>query len=125
MKKILSSGVELEITLAPFKDAHNLQKAIASELKNVKINPDVELDTNFMKDLICTAVASDKIMDALNVCLKRCTYNNLKITDDIWEAVEARADYYEVCTEVIKENCLPFVKGLSAQFADIFPKKVK
>lgn len=124
--KILPSGAKLEIALAPFQDANNLQRAFARELKNVKISSAMEVsDVNFMKDLICTAVSSDSIMDALNVCMKRCAYNGLRIDKETFEAEEARGDFLIVCMEVAKENLLPFLKGLSAQFKDLLQGQTK
>ena len=117
-KKInLPSGATLEITLAPFADANALNKAVAKELLKLKINKDLDFeDPNFIKDLVCSAISSDEIMNALENCFKRCTYNNLKITMDTFESEEARGDYFIVCKEVLTVNCAPFVKSLSSQF---------
>ncbi len=120
----LPSGAKLEITLAPFADAHALQKAMAKELINIKLTGSTDIgDTNLIKDVICSAIASDKIENAINVCMKRCTYNGVKITPDTFEPEEARGDYYQVCSEVAQENILPFTKSLYAQFGDMFAKK--
>lgn len=119
----LPSGAKLEIALAPFKDAHDLQKALAKEMKEVKIAGGMDItDENLIKDVICTALSSDKIIEAVFVCMKRCTYNGLKITLDTFESEEARGDYYVACMEVAKENILPFLKGLSPLYGDMFKK---
>ena len=124
MKITLTSGAELDVALAPFKDAHDLQRAMAAELKEIKIASDMDITSvDFMKNIICSAISSDKIMNCLNVCMKRCTYNNLKITNDTFEPEEARGDYLQCCVEVAKANLLPFLKGLTAQFKDITQAK--
>lgn len=127
MKTIeMPSGAKLEITLAPFSDANVLYKKIARELKTVKVNAgmDIEnMDVNFIKDLMLTAIGSDEIEDAIKTCMKRCTYKGVKIDKDTFEPEEARGDYFQVCFEIAKENLLPFLKGLFAQLKDILPKK--
>ena len=118
----LPSGAELEITPAPFKEAKALYMAVADELKGLRLNPEAEVDVNFFKDLFCTGLASKKIETALADCMKRVTYNGLKITDDTWEPLDARQDYLTACFEVAKENISPFTKSLSAQFGDVLQK---
>jgi len=116
-KHTLPSGAILEINIAPFADANALNKAVAKELLKIKIDKELELeDPNFIKDIVCTAISSDEIMGALWLCFKRCTYNNLKLTEDIFEKAEAREDFFSVCQIVLKENIGPFVKSLLSQF---------
>ena len=123
-KHTLPSGAILEITLAPFADANNLKKAIASEMKGLHLTSEMSLtDANFLKDAVFTAIASERILACVEQCFKRCTYNGLKINADTFEPAEARGDYDLICYEVVKENLLPFLKGLSAQLKDMFPKK--
>lgn len=120
-KKVgLPSGAELVITPAPFADAKALYQAVLEELKSLKLNPQDDVDVNLLKDLICAGFGSKKIELALSKCFQRATYNGLKVTDDTWEPVEARQDYLQACLEVAKENLLPFVKSLSAEFSTVF-----
>jgi hypothetical protein len=118
----LPSGAELKIALAPFSEANALFKAIGAEMKNLKVEFDTEIDVNLLKDLVCSAVASDKIESCIWDCIKKSLYNDLKITKDTFEPVDARQDYYVVLFEVAKENLAPFTKSLSAQFGDILKK---
>lgn len=123
MKKVtLPSGKELEIHIPSFQEAHRLQKAIAKEAKSLKIDASMELDANFFKDLVCSAIASDEITDSLNACLKRCLYDGKRIDKDTFEDEDARGDYFMIYYEVIQEALRPFVKGLSSKFGAIFPK---
>ena len=77
------------------------------------------IDVNLRKDLFCTFLASKKIEAALAECMKRVTYNGLKITEDTFEPVEARDDYLTVCVEVTRENVVPFMKSLFAYGPDL------
>lgn len=119
MKEVdLPSGAKLKISLAPFADAKALYQAILEEVKDVQVN--LESDAaNLIKDLFCISFSSKKIEASLESCLKRATYNGVKIDLKTFEPAEARQDYMQVCLEVAKENILPFTKSLSAQFTQI------
>lgn len=72
------------------------------------------LDVNFFKDIFCTGFSSKKIEKALGACLKRCTYNDLKIDENTFEPEEARQDYLPVLFEVLGEVIRPFLSSLIA-----------
>lgn len=108
----LPSGAELRITLAPFSDSKALYQALLEEVKTLKWEASTEIDTNFIKDVVCVGLASKKFEAALWKCMERALYNNLKITEQTFEPVEARQDYIEACFEVAKENITPFLKTL-------------
>jgi len=124
-KKItLPSGKILEIDLAPFADANALNKALAKELKQLKLDKDTELnDPEFIKNIFCSVVSSDELMSAIFNCFKRCLYNNAKITNDTFESEEARGDYFVICKEVMIETCRPFTVSLLSQFEGILGVK--
>lgn len=123
MKKVvLPSGAELIITMAPFPVARKLYMSIASELKGLKMDAQSEVDVNFLKDLLCSALESEKINLALLECMKRCTYNGIKITDDLFEPESARDDYLTICWEVLYENVYPFMKSLLQKYGAILQK---
>ena len=119
MIKKLSSGAELKIQLAPFSDAKALFQAVLEEGKALKVNSQDEIDVNLFKDVFCSGFSSKKIESCLSVCMKRVTYNDLKIDENTFEPESARGDYMEVCWEVAKENILPFVKNLYAKYAPL------
>lgn len=116
----MPSGAMLRITIAPFEDARALYQSILDEVKALRLDPKSEIDVNLYKDLFCIGFSSKKIESCLDKCFQRVTYNNLKVTKDTWEDVEARQDYMQACIEVAKENILPFVKGLSAEYLTVF-----
>lgn len=123
----LKSGKKLEITMGAFSESKRLYLAVASELKTIKVDGADEFGANLIKDLLCTAIDSQKITDALEPLLRRCTYDGLRIknTEETFEPVSAREDFNEVCAEVIKENVGPFTKNLSVLSVGIFEAVLK
>lgn len=121
-KVTLQSGAEIDITPAPFTVSKALYQALLEEGTNLKLDPSVEIDVNFYKDLFCVGFSSKKVEVALWACLERVLYKNLRITSDTFEPIEAREDYTEICFEVMLENILPFTKSLSAQYQIILGK---
>ncbi len=118
----LPSGAILKITPAPFADARALYQAVLEELKQVPFNSKREI-SEVIKDITCLAFSSKGIEAALMKCFERCTYNSgkgdFRINADTFEPMEAREDYMAVCVAVAKENILPFVKSLYAEYEHI------
>lgn len=120
MKEIkCPSGAILKISHTPFATSKALYQAVLEEIKDVKLQTNKEMG-DIVKDIFCIGFSSKKIEAALNECMKRCTYNDgrgdLKIDDSTFEPVKNREDYSIVCVEIIQDNCLPFTKGLYAEF---------
>jgi hypothetical protein len=122
---VLSSGAKLHITLSPFATSKTLYQAVLEEIKELKLDANAEVDVNLFKDFFCAGFSSKRIEAALNECMKRVTYNGVKITEDTFEPVDAREDYMTVCLEVALHNILPFTKNLTQQYSrmlDLVPK---
>lgn len=115
----LPSGALLKITMSPFAVSRALYQALLEEAKGLNLDPGAQVDVNLFKDLFCTALSSKKIESCLWECMKRATYNDLKITEDVFEPEAARDDYLSVCLEVARCNVLPFTKSLYARYADV------
>lgn len=115
----LPSGAKLKITPAPFAEAKALYQACLIELKSLRLDPKAEVDVNFFKDLACAGFSSKQVEEALAVCMQRATYNGVKVTDDVFEPIEARDDYFTVCFEVAKANVQPFTKSLYAEYGKL------
>lgn len=127
MKEVqLPSGAILKITVAPFKDSKALYQAVVEELKAIKIDATVEMNPainiTFYRDLLCTLLPSKKIEAALWECMKRSLYNDNRMSEATFEPVETRDDYLYACFEVAKENILPFMKSLYAEYAPLLGK---
>lgn len=126
MKKIsLSNGKELQITLAPFKEARELYQAILKSCKGIKIDVKTELDVNFFKDISFELLSSKEVEEALEACMRRCLIDKLKIDENTFEPEEMREVYLQVCFEVAKANVLPFMKSLYAEFGPILAEMKK
>lgn len=112
----------MKVNPAPFSTAKALYQAVLKEGRGVPISTKMDL-AGLYKELFCVAFSSEEIEKCLKECFKRCTYDNgkgdLKIDDSSFESVEARGDYMTVCMEVAKENILPFVKNLYAEYQHI------
>lgn len=121
-KITLPSGATLEVSLSPFHIGRTMYQAVAEELKQMRVSDKDEIGAGFFKDLFCSALSSKKIEDAVWECMKRATYNSLRITMDTFEPAEARQDYMMACYEVARVNIEPFTKSLSAQFAQALEK---
>lgn len=120
MKEIdLPSGALLKITPASFSEAKALYQAVLEEIKGIEISSKEDL-TSVFKNFACIAFSSKKIEQCLEVCFKRCLYNcgkgDFKIDKDTFEPIENRVDYMSVCVEVAKENLMPFMKSLYAEY---------
>lgn len=118
----LPSGAVLKITLSPFAISKNLFEAVTEEIKLLKLDPQAELDFDLCKNLFCTGFSSKKIDAALQECMKRATYNGVKLTEDTFEPEDARQDYVTVCLEVALLNLRPFTKNLFAELSRIAEK---
>lgn len=115
----LPSGAVLTVRAASFEVSKNLYQAIMEECKGVQVNAGADIASVF-KDFACISFSSKKIENCLKECFKVCQYEsgsgNLKIDKDTFEPVAARDDYIVVCMEVAKENILPFLKSLYAEY---------
>lgn len=126
IKKTLASEKELVITIGSFQEAKDLWMAVNKEMKTLSLNPDVDIDTNLIKDVFCLANSSKEIDEKLKPLIARCMYDKQKINDDLFKSSEAREDYLEIIEHVAIENLRPFVKGLvrkyKAKFSEIMLK---
>lgn len=114
----LPSGAELKVTASSFSVSKALFQAMLEELKALKLNLGDD-EANLYKDIFCAGFSSKKVEGCLAECMKRATYNNVKLSDEIFENEEARGDYLTVCFEVARVNVSPFTKSLFAQFSRI------
>lgn len=115
----LPSGATLKVSPSTFENSKALYQAILEEMKTIPIGTSTEMASVY-KDLFCLGFTSKKIESCLWECFKKCQYNSghgdLKIDKDTFEPIAAREDYLTVCMEVAKENTLPFVKSLYAEY---------
>lgn len=114
-----ASGADVLITPAPWKDAKLLKMAIEKAAAAKGILGDINVVN------IILAVDSSFDVDAyLWPCLIRCTRNGQKITEETFDDVGARADYYEIVEACLKENFSPLAASLSSRFSGLLGKKL-
>lgn len=120
----LPSGAELVILDTPFRVSNALYKVVLKESANMEITSKADL-LGIFRVVFLNGMCSDLIQVRIWECLKHCTYNGVKITEDTFEPVSAREDYPLVCMEVAHSNVAPFLKNLSAQFSLMLDKLAK
>ena len=122
----LQNGHVLGLTIADFGPANRLRKEIVRELRSVKIDTDIDLSNakkllemeldpktlNTIKDLVCQLLGSDAVEAAVFECMKKCTLQGEKVTQQTFDNAEMREDFLVVAWEVIKTNVGPFFAGL-------------
>lgn len=120
MKEItLKSGAVLKVGLPPFQDSKNFFQAVVRNMKSVEIDNKIDTLEAFVGALLGSQLADQEIERCLWLCMKQATYNSkkpgsadIKIDPVMFEPIEARMDFIEVCLEVSKENLAPFMNGL-------------
>lgn len=122
IQRKLSSGASLRINIASFTDGRALYQSILREMKILKISEDQDIDVNLLKDMFCILLSSEEIEKKILVCANKALYNDIKITEETFEPVEAREDYIECLYHVALENIRPFGKALIAEYKDVFDK---
>lgn len=138
------NGARIVINPASFKEATALKKAIEKELLNAKIPLDLgkvnglkeakdELNKHslaelidILKNIVLSCDTSEEFNMALFNCLKHCTYKDIMIREELFDDIpESREDYYTIIFECIKENVIPFFKGLLSKLSILKPIKEK
>lgn len=109
----LASGAQLQITSAPFKDAHALHKALLAAAKGIPLAADpFKQDVSVLKDIVINAATSDDVEACLFRCFERVTYDGLKLKVDLFDdpkiGDKVRTDFYLIAWEVARHNCAPF-----------------
>lgn len=121
-KVILTSGAELEITQAGAVVQFKLLQAVLNEVRAVDasaLTSKTGDNLNFIKDLFCTFLCSEKILDALKPCLARTVYNGVKVKDiNFFDDVRVMGDMLETLKEVARVNLAPFTKSLLLQLEE-------
>lgn len=123
---ILPSGAVLTVTPLPYGEAFDVTQMISREVDKIDLKLPTDVDfkdsdavTKYMlshiddiKSPICKVISSTKVLEAAHKCMKKCTYNGLRIVGDTFDPVEARKDFILTCFYALKENVSPFLEGL-------------
>ena len=109
----------MDITLLPFEEAWGIVQSISKLLESINVDiSQIDLaninasDVMAFKGPICTVLGSRGVIDAANICFKRCTYDGKRIDSQTFEKRESRADFIPAVFYVIRENVAPFFANL-------------
>lgn len=127
--KTLPSGAKLEIKHLPFKERHDLFKAIARSLLGIKLDvrfstkdfsdlakmTEADAPINDLKNLICRIISDDEIQGFVDVLLGRCLMNGVVINAP--QSFEnTPEDYIPAAQEVARIAISPFSQSLLSAF---------
>lgn len=126
---VFENGDKASIATLDFRLAIRLKNIIEKEL--VKNNFDIsafsggDMTLGVMQKILQIVMcidASDEVFEIYMQCFARCVYNGHKITENTFESIKARENYYELIKHLIEINFTPFFKGLASTFVDIIAK---
>ena len=123
MKQLLSSGASLDVTVADIKTGYRLFTAIVRAFKLHGIELTIRKEFN-LKQLLednqgelingfLDIITSEAVHTVLLECGQRAVYfakdgKTAKVSDDLFENLDYRADYFEVLKVIAIENLRPF-----------------
>lgn len=110
-----NTGAKIVINPCSFQEAFRLKSAIQKALlrNNVSLEAALEQD---ITSLILAIDSDEEILDRMFDCLKKSTYDGIKITKDTFEDESARGDLYDIFFQCLKVNIYPFFKPLLSRF---------
>lgn len=114
LKVKLKSGAEIEVWLATFPEGHRLYKAVTRELS--KYN----LAEGTAENLAMVMTSSEDVDMALWPCMSKALYKTQecpagqRISQELFEKSEVRADLIEIQREVLGYNLIPFSKPVGS-----------
>jgi hypothetical protein len=114
-KITLPSQAILEVHLLSLEEAWGVVQTISGVLEKINVNlegldlSDIRaIDLLNFKSPLCAVLASKEVVEAAKICMKKCTYNSLRIDGQTFDSKEARGDYLAVVFYSLKENIAPF-----------------
>lgn len=110
-----NTGAKIVVNPCSFQAAFKLKNAIQKALLKNKVSLEAALDQD-ITSLILSIDSDEDIMECMFECLKKSTYDGVKITQDTFEAESARGDLYDIFFQCLKVNIYPFFKPLLSRF---------
>ena len=83
------------------------------------MDPNKNVDVNFIKGIMCSLITSDKVESAVHKCAERVEYNGARIDENTFEDEKGREDYFPLMREVAMINISPFTKSLFAELSGL------
>lgn len=109
------TGAKVVLNPCSLVDAFKLKSAIQKALLENNINLEKALDEDLTMVLMALD-SSEEVFKCMFDCLKKSTYNDIRITYDVFEDEQAKQDLYEVFFYCLKVNIYPFFKPLLSRF---------
>lgn len=115
----LLSGAKLSITRAEWPNSLGLLEELLKTTQGVESSGDLlQMETSQARDVLVRAATSPEAKRFLMKCLERCTYQGQRITASLFDdpvlGDQAREDYFQIASEVVRVNCGPFVKRIAS-----------
>lgn len=108
------TGAKVVLNPCSLVDAFKLKSAIQKSLLANNLNLAKVLNED-VTQLFMALDSSEEVFNCMFDCLKKSTYNGVKITYETFEQEDARQDMYEVFFQCLKVNIYPFFKPLLSQ----------
>lgn len=110
-----ATGAKVVLNPCSLVEAFRLKSKIQKALleNGIKLEQALEED---LSQIIMALDSSEDVFNSLFECLRKSTYNNVRITPEVFESLEAREDLYEIFFYCLKVNIYPFLKPLLSQF---------
>ena len=128
---MLNKGL-LNITMASFEEAMELQDSIVCALKgnNIDIKSSAlegesldldKIEAGGFIDAALNVIGDKRVRAALFACSSRAIYGEEKnkLTKEFFEDPKNRPLYYPIMIEVLKVNLAPFIEALTSSFGGI------
>ena len=104
----LGSGAVLHVSVPPFREAFTLLKAVTKATAGMAGTEDAGK----------AVLASPEAEDAIRRVFSRCTYESVKLTEELLDdpayTARLRRDYLEICAKIIEVTCAPFLGQTSS-----------
>ena len=109
------TGAKVVINPCSLVEAFKLKSAIQKSI----LDSGMSIEEALKKDVAHLLLALDSSEDVFNRlfdCLRKSTYNGVRITYETFESESAKQDIYEVFFYCLKVNIYPFFKPLLSRF---------
>lgn len=121
----LPSGKLMKYNISSFENGRELYQAVLRECRTLDISTSTELSEKLMIQIGMLALSSKVIENAIWECFDKVVVDGVKLDEAYFEDEENRQDYFAILVEIAKANISPFLRGLYAQFSQIFQSLMK
>lgn len=114
LKFQLQSGKKIEIDIAPLEVCLNLYRAVVNECKNAGLDITIANEDTLLtllmknKEAMLNVISSEAVMEAIKDCCPKVLYDKQRFSNELFEKVENRKDYFPTLAIVGIENIRPF-----------------